>query len=378
MHRELFPALKRYAYLNAAASSPLATPVAEAAIAHLRETEQRGDVGFPAWLAFKEDLRARLAKFMGAKASQVAFTPSTSMGFSVVAELFRRRGIREVLTFESEFPSTTIPFLNLGISLKVVKGRPDGTYRLDDVEAALRSSTGAVVCSLVQFASGFLVDLNGLSTLCRVRQLPLAINVAQALGQVPVDAGLADFVCGTSHKWMMGGFGTGIFCIREGWLEDLGLPWSGWFSPPESLRWQTFPGTQWVDDLADGVTTRREAAALEAGGGNWAQLYSLGAALELIEGVGIDAIHRHDVALQGPLRAGLEQRGFKPNAPVCTGICVVRVEGDPLAAVRALLKHDVVCTPRGGGVRFSTHLYNDESDVERALLAIDGAGVKPA
>jgi selenocysteine lyase/cysteine desulfurase len=373
MMRELFPALSRYAYLNAAASSPLATPVAEAAIAHLRESQASGDVGFPAWLAFKESLRERFARFIGAPPTQVAFTPSTSMGFHLVAELFKRRGIKEVLTLEGEFPSTTVPFLNLGIGLRVVKPRADGSYAVEDVAAALKPETGAIALSAVQFASGFAIDLRALKTLGR----PIALNVAQALGQIRVDVSGIDFLCGTSHKWFMGGYGTGFFYARAGWLEELGLPWSGWFSPPESLRWQTFPGTQWTADLAQGLDTRRSAAALEAGGGHWPALYSAGAALELIEKAGLDNIHAHNLSLQRLLRAGLEQRGFKPNAPLSTGICVVRVEGDPLSAVRALLKHDVVVTPRGGGVRFSTHLYNDASDVERALAAIDKAGLRP-
>src|SRR4051812_14144716 len=98
--RELFPALQRFTYLNAAASSPLATVVADAAIAHLRESAAEGDLHFPRWLAFKEALRARFARFIGATARQVAFTPSTSMGFHAVAELLFRRGVREVLTLD--------------------------------------------------------------------------------------------------------------------------------------------------------------------------------------------------------------------------------------------------------------------------------------
>jgi len=55
---------------------------------------------------------------------------------------------------------------------------------------------------------------------------------------------------------------------------------------------------------------------------------------------------------------------------------VVRV-GAAVEAVRALLKHDVVTTPRGGGVRFATHVFNDESDVERALAAVDQVALRP-
>ncbi|WP_410965964.1 aminotransferase class V-fold PLP-dependent enzyme, partial [Salmonella sp. SAL4438] len=76
----------------------------------------------------------------------------------------------------------------------------------------------------------FTIDLGAVRAWCRDAKVPLAVNAAQALGQVPVTVEGADFVCGTSHKWMMGGYGTGLFWAREGWLHEHGLPWAGWFS----------------------------------------------------------------------------------------------------------------------------------------------------
>src|SRR5438094_937180 len=116
--RALFPALRRYTYLNAAASSPLCTEVADAAVAHLRESQQTGDVGFQKWLHFKEDVRAQLAALISAKPIEVGFVASTSKAVHLAGELLRRRGVHEVLTLEGEFPSTTVPLLNLGMALR--------------------------------------------------------------------------------------------------------------------------------------------------------------------------------------------------------------------------------------------------------------------
>ncbi|MBL8957191.1 MAG: aminotransferase class V-fold PLP-dependent enzyme, partial [Myxococcaceae bacterium] len=363
--RHLFPALKRFAYLNAAASSPLATPVADAAVAVLREAEAQADVGFPRWLEQKEALRGRLARLLSSRTSEVAITTSTSTGFAAVAELFWRRGVRTVLTLESEFPSTTVPLLARGLQLKVVRPRPDGTYRVEDFDGG-----DAVALSAVQFGSGFVIDLPAVKAYCRGRRLPLAVNVAQTLGQVPFDVDGVDFACGTSHKWLMAGYGLGVLYVRDGWLKEHGLPWASWFAPPEALRWQTFPGSTWQGDTARGAELRTDALALEAGA-QWPQFYAFEEALKLIEGVGVPAIHAHNLKLQAVLRAGLEQRGFQPTAPAMSGICVVRVAGRPDDAVRALLRENVVLTARAGGLRFSTHIYNDTTDVQRALEAID-------
>lgn len=131
--------------------------------------------------------------------------------------------------------------------------------------------------------------------------------------------------------------------------------------------------------VARGASVRKEASALEGGGGMWLNCQALDAALGVHERLGdvLPTIHR----LQRVLRAGLRQRGFVPNAPddesSASGICVVPVEGAPEDAVRALLKERVVTTARGGGLRISTHAYNTEEDLERLLSAIDRTRVRP-
>jgi selenocysteine lyase/cysteine desulfurase len=384
--RALFPSLKEQVWLNAAASSPLCTPVAEAMRQHVAECETRGDVGFPRWLAQKEAVRARLAAFVGAAPAEVAFTPSTSFGFHVIAQCLKARGVTEVLTLEHEFPSTTVPLLFDGLTVRGVRRRPDGSYPLDDIAAALRPTTGAVALSLVQFNSGFRVDVEGVAKLCRDKGLPLALNGAQALGHVPIDVRAlgAAFLSMTSHKWLGAGYGTGMLVVTEPWLDA--LPMAGWLSvKPESL-WQAFPETSRADDahgfVAKGTRVRREASALEGGGGLWLNCHALEAALGVHEAVGTATTLAHVLELQRHLREGLRRRGFTPTAPDeparASGICVVPVQGPPEEVVKALLRERrVVTTPRGGGVRLSTHVFNTHDDVDQALSAFDAVGVKP-
>src|SRR5260370_42263296 len=84
--RPLFPAISRAAYLNAAAASPLARPVAEAIAAHHREMVEFGDVHFDAWLQRREEIRVSCARFVGCHPLEVAFVGSTSLGFHLVGE----------------------------------------------------------------------------------------------------------------------------------------------------------------------------------------------------------------------------------------------------------------------------------------------------
>jgi selenocysteine lyase/cysteine desulfurase len=386
--RALLPILSEYTWLNAAASSPTPQPVYDAMERHLRETRDQGDLHYPSWARFKAAVRTRLATFIGATPEELAFTPSTSFGFHVIAKFLSARGVREVLTLETEFPSTTLPLLHDGLVLRGVRPRPDGSYPLADLEAAITPETGAVALSVVQYASGYRIDLEGVSRLCRERGLTLCLNAAQALGQVPLDVSAlgATFLAATSHKWFMGGYGVGTLFIRRDWLEAGPLPIAGWLSVAPEEQFQPFVNAEREEDAhgftAWGTRMRKEASALEAGGGSWVGLHGVNAALSLHEAVGVSTTLAHNVELQLELRRRLRDRGFVPNSPdtpaTMSGICVVPVQGDPLETVRALVKeHQVVTTPRGGGLRLSTHVFNTMEDVERVVFALDRLGVRP-
>lgn len=385
--RALFPAVERHTWLNAAASSPIATPVFTAVEEHLKDTVQNGDLAYGRWQELRERLRGRLAKLLSVEAPTIGFVPSTSMGFSVIGSLLKGKGVTEVLTLEGEFPSTTLPLLQRGLTLKAVKRRPDGSYPLEDLEAALTPVTGAIALSAVQYSSGYRVDLSQIGALCRIRGLKLAINAAQALGQVPINAASlgADFVCAPSHKWMMGGYGLGMIYASPSWHDPASWPFGGWLSVADADLFDPFAGATKFDDdngfLARGGRFKAEPASLEAGSPAWSTMVCLDAAMSIHEDVGVDISRAHVVKLQTALRAELRSRGFVPNSPDdvphLSGICTIGVQGNPNAVVKALMKAGVVTSCRGGGVRISTHVFNDEEDLARLYAALDSLGVKP-
>ena len=89
----------------------------------------------------------------------------------------------------------------------------------------------------------------------------------------------------------------------------------------------------------------------------WFSWVGTAPALSVIESIGVDAIHAHDVGLANRYRAGI---GLGPgdSAIVCADL--------PGAAER-LERAGIVAALRGGRLRASWHLYNDERDVDRVL-----------
>lgn len=99
----------------------------------------------------------------------------------------------------------------------------------------------------------------------------------------------------------------------------------------------------------------------------WFSWIGTAAALEVVERVGVEAIHDHDVALADRLREGL---GMAPG-----GSAIVSLP-DPSAAER-LERAGLTIGVRAGRARLSFHLYSTERDVDDALNALDGR-LRPA
>lgn len=108
-HRDLYPALGRYTYLNNASIQPLPTPVADA----LHEFIRAASEGDPDALYRPEvpsRLRATYARWLGCESKDLALTTSTSDGLIKAVNSVRWREGDEILIPHNEFPSVVYPF----------------------------------------------------------------------------------------------------------------------------------------------------------------------------------------------------------------------------------------------------------------------------
>jgi selenocysteine lyase/cysteine desulfurase len=90
----------------------------------------------------------------------------------------------------------------------------------------------------------------------------------------------------------------------------------------------------------------------------------LRASLELLEEIGVDVVHAHDVGLADRFRAGLAGLGQEPvPAP---GSAIVSVPG--LGHRQGeLSRAGIEVSNRAGNLRAAFHLYNTPADVDRLL-----------
>jgi selenocysteine lyase/cysteine desulfurase len=319
-----------------------------------------GDACWDEWLARTENVRAKLAVFIGARPEEIAFLPNTSTGMGIIAQMLKGKG--SVLTMDDEFPSTTFPWLNLGYQVDFVSPE-GGTYPLERIESAIRPDHGILVTSLVQYKTGFRQQVRELGLLCKRNGLILVVNATQALGVFPIDVAAdgVDFLVFSGLKWACAGYGTGALYMKSDFLI-LPMPMAGW-------RSVDFP--ERMDNRR--LQLKREASVLEAGCPSFPAIFALGGALDLLADIGKEACMNRVLYLSRQLEQWLINDNF-PVIPVLketcrSGIVMMKTAGASLL-VMELAKRNILLSARGEGLRISVHIFNNEEDLEKLMNAL--------
>ena len=383
--RRLFPGATRRVYLDAAAISITSTRAADAVARFLER------VGWdPSGAHHGTDAaraREEAARLIGARPEQIALSPATSLALNVAADAVPLRRGDNVVTCDLEFMSVVVPWLEkcrqVGAELRVVRHEA-GRISADAVVARLDEATRAVVLSSVQWTNGYRLDVRRIGLECRRRGIPFVVDAIQHLGAVPLDVGdsAIDYLACGGHKWLASPTGLGFAFASDGFATRFrpSLTYAPTAVPPRG-DWRE----SWTDPAYDPIQTyalRPTAARFEVGvhhgaiGGA-----GLAAALAIFNEVGPARIAEHAVALGDRVAAGVLALGLEVVTPLDrdhrSGLTVFRAgpsPADDLALRDHLLARDIVVSVRYtsgvGGVRVSTHLYNDESDVDRLLEAV--------
>ncbi|WP_328915571.1 MULTISPECIES: aminotransferase class V-fold PLP-dependent enzyme [unclassified Streptomyces] len=319
-------------------------------IAALRRALDAWADGRPRLDVYEESVaasRAAYARITGVAVERVALAGTVAGGVGLIAAHLPAGA--EVLTAEGEFSSVVQPFA----------ARPDLVLRtvpLSRVAEAVRPETALVAVSSVQSADGRPADLPAIRAAARAYGARVLLDATQSAGWLPLRADEYDYVICHGYKWMVSPHGACFLTVREGAEPTLSPAFAGWYAGDDP--WESCYGP--VDRLAPGA---RRFDARPA----YLPFVGAAASLSLVEELGVAAIHAHDVALAGRLRAGLTELGF---TPVPGDSAIVAVPDAPAQAAGRLAEAGVHFSARAGNVRFALHLHNTDEDVARALSAL--------
>jgi len=360
--RREFPVTERLAYLNSAAAGPVSRKSSEAAAGYYEKMMRDGDVHWNRWLADREAIRAKVARFINAEPEEIAFTTNTSSGMNVIVDALEDRG--EVISSELEFPVTTLPWMHRRIPVHLLPA-VDGEIRIEDIRGAMTHDTGVIAVSHVQFSNGFRIEPERVGEI--KGKYALVINASQSAGAFEIDVKRMkiDALCATGHKWMLSGYGSGfVFLSRE--LLEQSLPRTiGWLSVEDPF-----------DMRNDEFRPRHDTAArVELGCPHFAGIFSLGASVDLMSELGAANIQARVLELNRLLTSRLAESDWQilsplQNEPARSGETLIAVE-NPDQVTRHLFRRGVVVTEKPQGIRVATHFFNNEEDIERLIAGVN-------
>ena len=356
--------------MNHAAVSPVSLRVVNAVESLFREFSSCGFACYHKWMKRVHQVRQVFARLINSDPGEVAFVGNTSEGLSAVATGLEWKPGDVVLIPEPDFPANVYPWMNLerhGVEVRYIK-RVTGRFGLKEIENVLTSRTRLISVSSVDFATGFLCNLEALGDYCRRKGLLFCVDAIQSLGLIPMDIKKfrIHFLATGGQKWLLSTMGCGaLFISRD--VNDL--------IHPELVGWKSVMDEE--NFFKQDFDLKRDALRFEPGTMNIPGIYALGTAIDLLLEVGISRIYEHVSAINDELFKGLQERGFKVTTPMGegerSGILSFIPSSDPASLFKYLTAKKIMVSLRDNMIRLSPHFYNNREDVSRFFQALDNS-----
>jgi selenocysteine lyase/cysteine desulfurase len=301
-----------------------------------------GRTSWELWGESTVGARAAFAAMVGVAPERVAIG-STVSEFVGLAAACLPVGAR-VIVPDVEFTSTLFPFL-----VQEARGVTVTTVSPSQLAEAIDARTDVVAFSAVQMSTGEVADLDAIAAAAAHHGALTLLDATQACGWLPVDATRFDAVVCSAYKWLMSPRGTSFMAVGDEWLERIVPHSAGWYAGAD------------VHDSYFGPPLRlaSDARRLDTSPA-WFSWVGTQPALELLNRIGVGAVHAHDLALAERFRSGL---GLEPSNSAIVSI-------DRPGAAQRLKRAGIVAALRGGRLRVSWHVYNTDADVDATLDAL--------
>jgi cysteine desulfurase/selenocysteine lyase len=233
--------------------------------------------------------REKVAAFMGSTHGETVFTRNATEAINLVSYAWGRANVGPddlVLVTQMEHHSNVVPWQLLGCRLAYVPVTDDGLLDLDALDDLLAQGPKLVAVAHVSNVLGTLNPVAEIAERAHAAGALVLVDGAQAAPSLPVDVAAldVDFYAWTGHK-AYGPTGIGVLHGRRELLEAM---------PP------FLGGGHMIARVGDYESTWAEPPAkFEAGTMPVAEAIGLGAAVDWLAGIGMDAVREHGRAVTG-------------------------------------------------------------------------------
>ncbi len=306
--RKDFPILERtlaggtpLVYLDSANTSQKPQVVIDAMVDHLERhnaniARAMHQLGAESTVAF-EEARDKVAGFINARSrNEVVFTKNATEALNLLARTIELAPGDNVVITEMEHHSNIVPWQlaceRSGAELRWFGLTDDGHLDLSNADQLVDENTKVVAFTWVSNMVGTINPVADLAARAKAAGALSVIDASQAAPQLPVDVRAVDcdFLVFTGHK-VCGPTGIGVLWGREELLNEL-PPFHG--------------GGEMIETVTMARSTYAKAPhRFEAGTPPIVEAIGLGAAVEYLGHLGMDAVHAHEQAITGYALDGL-------------------------------------------------------------------------
>ncbi len=381
---------RRLVYLDSAATSQKPAVVIDTLADFYRETNANIHRGTYAISQRATDLfegtRERVARFTGADAGATVFTRNVTEAINLVANCWGSVNLGPgdvILVTEMEHHSNIVPWQLIaertGATLEYVPITDGHVLDMDALDTRL--AAGNVKMLAVVHVSNVLGTINDVAEIVRRGRAAGAatlVDGAQAVPQIPVDVSAigADFYVWTAHKAYAPN-GVGVLHSTKELLTQL-PPWLGGGDMIKMVEWDC---STWNDP----------PWKYEAGTSAVGDVVALGAAIDFLAEIGMDAVRAHERSLtEYALGRLTEVPGLAlvgPDAAHRGGVVSFTLEGIHPHDIGELCNRHAVCVRTGhhcaqplmrrlgvpATARASFGVYNDRDDVDALVDSLQAA-----
>ena len=377
LRRREFPVCEEKVFLAHAGVSPLPGRVAEAMTQYVAAAARDNQENVVLEEVIGET-RALAARLIEAKAEEIAFVGSTSMGLAMVAAGLPWERGDSVVCYRDDYPANVYPWMDLarrGVEVRFVEPEQFGNVTVEEVERVVDRKTRLVSLASVHFQTGWRLDVDRIGGFLRQRGILFCLDGIQSFGALRTSMRQVDFAAADAHKWLLGPLGAAILYVRQEHFDRFHPPLVGWHSAssPNFIAQES-------------LTFKRDARRYEPGSLNLAGIIGLRAALQLILGCGIEAVEARVLTLARQAIASATKAGFAIVGPTdgigLSGIVSMSSESQDVAKLHASLNAARIITSlrylRDGrkSLRLSPHFYNRDEEVAGTIEQIRSDGNK--
>ncbi|MEO1376295.1 MAG: aminotransferase class V-fold PLP-dependent enzyme [Cyanobacteria bacterium J06635_10] len=332
----------------------------------------QGGEAWQEWLSIIDGFCQSLAYLLNGNKDE--FCPQTNISSAVskiLLSLPPRKDRVKLLISEMDFPSigfAVSQMERLGYKVKIIPSE-SGTFSLETWKQHLTEDTQLVFITHAIYGNSFLNPVKEIVQYARKQGIFTLVDIAQSVGVVPINLREwnADFVVGSSIKWLCGGPGAGFLWANMDGISQFHPFDVGWFSHENPFEF----------NIAD---FRYAKGAKRFWGGTPSVIpYAIAkSSIDAIAKIGVEKIRTHNQALTQILIQAALAKNLTVNTPLDSsrrgGTVAIAFKDSQQAFERFKKENIFIDTRPSYGLRFSPHIYNDREEVEKVALRLEAWG----